>query len=286
MIDLSAGPARMSLDEDRGGRVASLSIDRAPIIVGAPDGVDSGIRWGCFLMAPWAGRIGGGRLAWRGSTYELPRRDGSNAIHGLVYDRQWRCETAESTRAVLSTSLGDASWPFGGEVRQRFELSEDSLHATAEVTVDTTAPVIVGWHPWFQRGEHDASVCVHANETLESEGLIPTGRRRPVNALTDLRAGPSLDGRELDHVYPDASSPAVVRWEGLELAIEFAPPVGTVVVHTQPAAFCVEPQTGWPNAPALEAAGVSGTGLAAVAPGEVFRASMTWRWRRFAPAGR
>ena len=61
--------------------------------------------------------------------------------------------------------------------------------------------------------------------------------------------------------------------------IDFDDVLTSVVVHTRAASFCVEPQTAWPNPVALEAAGVSGTGLVTLEPGERFAASMTWRWR-------
>jgi galactose mutarotase-like enzyme len=85
-------------------------------------------------------------------------------------------------------------------------------------------------------------------------------------------------------VYVDVVPPAVVRWSALELAIWFGGPLSVVVIHTPPSAFCVEPQTAWPNAIRLAAAGVAGTGLVRLEPGERLRASSTWRWRELVEA--
>jgi len=74
-------------------------------------------------------------------------------------------------------------------------------------------------------------------------------------------------------------SPALVEWPGLRLEIEFDDLLSSVVVHTRAGSFCVEPQTAWPNPVALEAAGVTGTGLVTLAAGERLAASMAWRWR-------
>ena len=79
--------------------------------------------------------------------------------------------------------------------------------------------------------------------------------------------------------YTEARSPALVEWPDLRLEIAFDEPLGCVVVHSRATSFCVEPQTAWPNPIALEAAGVSGTGLAILDAGDRLAASMTWTWR-------
>ena len=109
--------------------------------------------------------------------------------------------------------------------------------------------------------------------------LVPTGAVRAVTKYEDLRSGPALGDRRLDHVYVRAKSPALVRWPDLDLAIEFGDSLNTVVVHTPSEGICVEPQTMWPNAPLLAARGVTGTGLRTLEPGESLRASERWTWR-------
>ena len=280
VITLRAGDVRLELDEERGARISSMTIADRAMILGPPNDSDVGIRWGSYLMAPWAGRIRGGLLDWDGTSYQLPQRDGENAIHGLVYERRWQVVEATADAVELATSLAEAGWPFGGDIRQRLELTADSLVTSARLRTDRRSPVVMGWHPWFLRGGDDPRVTVSGSETLETLDLIPTGKRLPVDPVTDLRAGPAIGDRELDTFYPDVTSPATVRWTDLELSIEFGPPLQTVVVFTgDPRTVCVEPQTGWPNAPALALAGVPGTGLATLSPGEEFAASMTWRWR-------
>ncbi|MGH2694086.1 MAG: hypothetical protein ACRDJJ_04645, partial [Actinomycetota bacterium] len=100
----------------------------------------------------------------------------------------------------------------------------------------------------------------------------------PVTGDTDLRQGPALRDRRLDHIYAPARSPAIVAWPDLELRLDFDPPIETVVVYTPPHAACVEPQTAWPNAPTLHESGIDGTGLTTVAPGGTLEATTTWTW--------
>src|SRR6185295_10871472 len=99
-------------------------------------------------------------------------------------------------------------------------------------------------HPWFARpATGDVAVRVDANEVLVLDAdLIPTGEVRTVTVDEDLRSGPQLGGRRLDHVYVNSRGPALVTWPDLGLAIEFDESLPTTVVHTPPHGFCVEPQ--------------------------------------------
>ena len=140
-------------------------------------------------------------------------------------------------------------------------------------------PAAFGWHPWFVRDGGDARLTVQSSHTLETEAMIPTGRRVPVDGTTDLRHGTEIGARLLDHCYTEARSPALVVWPDLWLEIAFDDVLTSVVVHTRATSFCIEPQTAWPNPVALEAAGVTGTGLVTLAAGERLATSMAWRWR-------
>ena len=65
-----SGPARLVIDLRNGGRLSSLCIDGLELLV-QPHGAE-GMRWGCFPMAPWAGRVRDGRFVHRGREYRLP----------------------------------------------------------------------------------------------------------------------------------------------------------------------------------------------------------------------
>src|SRR5438270_2243910 len=114
-VELAAGPARVTLDPERGGRVSSLRVDGLELLVNA---ADSPLDWGCFPMAPYAGRIRNGRFRYAGREHRLPLNMPPHAIHGTVYDRPWKVEHAEATDAVLVTDLGDP-WPWPGRVVHR-----------------------------------------------------------------------------------------------------------------------------------------------------------------------
>ena len=277
-LRLDAGRSSAVIDLEHGGRLASLRIDDRELLVGPPVPRDGSIGWGCFLMAPWPGRLANARLQWRGRTIQLPRNHGRHAIHGLLYGVPWTVAAKTKTEARLSVELGSVGWPFGGRVRQRIALEPRRLVLEAEVDADRPMPAALGWHPWFDRRGADPRVRVEADRVLVTSDMIPTGQRIPVRGLTDLRTGPQLGRRRLDHVYTEAQSPAVISWPDLELRLEFEPPLTTVVVHTPQRGFCVEPQTAWPNDLGVPARRAAAAHRADLEPGGSLAARLALVW--------
>lgn len=289
-IELRSGDSRLTIDPGDAARLTSLIAGGAERLVttpprGAPAS-EVKFLFGSYLMAPWAGRLAGNRLSWEGESYDFPLNFRTWAIHGLVLDGVWSVEESNETSAKLSCSLEDTPWPFGGVIRQRMTLGPSSLELVAEAqAADRSMPVSMGWHPWFRRPDDgDASILAASDHVLELDGeLVPTGLQIPVEGDKDLRNGPPIGDRFLDDVYTRAGAPAVVKWPDLEMRIDWSPPIETLVIHTPEQGFTVEPQTSWPNAPALAAAGTPDTGLIALGPGESASVGTTWTWA--APPG-
>lgn len=282
-IALKAKGARALVDAGDGGRLASLVVGGAERLVTKTAGEERGsTMWGCFPMAPWCGRLANGELWWNGETLKMPANLGPHAIHGLLFGAEWEVAERAVDRTSMVRPLDHPSWTPGGIARQSWRLWPDRLEATGELVAgDHGMPAAWGWHPWFARPqEGDLLVRIEAARVLETlDDLIPTGRILAAKGDADLRSGPPLGARRLDHVYVDASSPAVVTWPDLALSIEFEPPLGTVVVFSPPGAVCVEPQSAWPDAFRLERAGAGGTGARRLRAGESLFARMTMRWR-------
>jgi aldose 1-epimerase len=280
-VQLTAGPDRAVVDPAAGGRLSSLIAGGRERLVGPPADASQRLStlWGCFPMAPWAGRIADGRLEWEGQSYGLRRNAGGHSLHGVVFDVPWMVMARNEGRVEMTA--GDLpGWPFEGVANQRVELAPGRLELRLEVVAGEPMPAWVGWHPWFRRPESgDMHVRVIAARILETrEGLIPTGRFIDVGGPTDLRDGPALGDRRLDHVYADAKSPATISWPDLELTMQLEPPLATVVVHTPERGVCVEPQTAWPDALRLGDEGNLMTGLRRLGAGETLRGVTIWKW--------
>lgn len=262
MVELRSGPARLVLDEVRGGRIERLVVDGSDLLV--PPEVDER-NYGAFPMAPWAGRIRHGRFTFDGTEVTLPCNAPPHAIHGIARDHRWRVDAATPTEARISVALGDP-WPFGGHVVQRAVLTPDAVALTMEVhAADRPMPATCGWHPWWNRvpapDAEPLEVELHADRMYvrDAEG-IPTGELGPV------RPPP------WDDCFTDLGQPvAVLDWPAARTAT-IQTDCRCVVVFTEPEhAICVEPQSGPPDAFNLDAP--------VVHPGAplVVHATVSWR---------
>jgi aldose 1-epimerase len=233
VIRLAAGGAEAAVDPEAGGRLASLVLAGEERLVTEGEGPT---QWGCFPMAPWAGRVRNGRFRWAGVEHQLPLRKPPHAIHGTVLDRPWDVVRADGRSVALEIDLGP-DWPWPGRAVHEVSVAPNRLDLRLEVHAEGEPfPASCGWHPWFRR-----PVALDLDATSlwrrDASGL-PTGELVP--------APPSTAG--LDDCLTGLRRPPHLAWpDGVALDIESN--CEQVVVFTQPEhAVCVEPQTGPPDA--------------------------------------
>jgi aldose 1-epimerase len=284
MLELSASGVVTRIDPAEGGRIVSLVIAGVERILpkARARAREPALYWGCYPMVPWAGRLSHGRIPTKDGEVRLEPNLPPSAIHGLGFDKSWEIVERSETAVTMMCELRGLGWPFGGRALQTLRLGGKGLELELEVGGYTKAgPAGLGWHPWFTRPPRaDLELCVDASEVLVLDAdQVPTGEVRRVTPSEDLRSGPPVGDRRLDHVYVRTKGPALVRWPDLELRIEYDTSLQTVVVHTAPEGICVEPQTMWPNAPLLAAAGVRDTGLRTLEPGDSLSAAEGWTWK-------
>ena len=264
-VVLEAGDARLTIQPADGGRFGSLVVADHEVLVTEGWGP---IRWGCYPMAPFAGRIRDGRFTFRGRDVRLPLNLPPHAIHGTVFERPWRIATATSDRATLTCDLGP-SWPFAGRVAQSVTLHPDGLDATLTLEADEPMPVSLGWHPWFRRALGSAAVELDLEPGRMYE-RAPDGL--PTGALVPPKPRP------WDDAFIEIAGNPHVRWPGI-LDIELTSSADVWVVYDETAdGLCVEPQSAPPDA--VNLAGALGREPAIAEPGRPMAMTMTWRWRR------
>jgi aldose 1-epimerase len=255
VIELEAGEARACIDPARGGRLARLEVGGLGLLL--REQADP-MRWGCYPMAPFAGRVRDGRFRFGRREHTLPCNLAPHAIHGTTLLRAWTDEGG----GRISTPLGP-DWPWPGRAVQRFTLGDDALEMTLEVHAeDAPFPASAGWHPWFPRrlergGEAVLRLEAGAMYRRDQAG-IPTGEFVPPTP------GP------WDDCFTRITSPPEIRWPGaIEIVLRTA--LDHFVVYDEPAhALCVEPQTGPPDALNLEPR--------IVAPGDPLVARVRMEW--------
>jgi aldose 1-epimerase len=260
--------AILTIDPALGARFASLVVNGHELLVTEGEGP---IRWGCYPMAPFAGRIRAGRFAFQGRAYGVPVSMPPNAIHGTVLDRSWEVIGQGDDHVELATDLGPY-WPFAGQAIQAVALVPGGLEATLEVRAAEPMPVVIGWHPWFRREIGGASVALD----FEARWMY---ERDPDGLPTGATVPPTP--RPWDDAFSDIVVPPRLTWPGaIRLDLRSTAPFW-VVFDEEPHAICVEPQTAPPDAFNLAAA--IGVEPPSVTPERPATVAMAWRWTTLGP---
>lgn len=229
-IEIANELITLSIDPTAGGRLSSLCIaGRERLVV---DRLRGPIGWGCYVMAPWAGRIRNGEFTFAGTSHHMPCDLPPHAIHGTTYDAIWSVEDVTASSILVGCTLG-TTWPFAGHVRHEIALDHDTVHLTLDLHAHESMPAQVGWHPWFAKPAH----VEHSFRAMYVRGAdgIPTGE------LVEPTCGPH------DDCFIDAlTTPRVVFDDGLSLELR-SDCDHWVVYDEQPHGLCVEPQSGPPN---------------------------------------
>lgn len=242
----------VTVDEQRGGRVAQIDVGGVPLLVDDPD--HGPLGWGCYPMVPWAGRIGGARLEFDGREHRLEPNLAPHAIHGTGFRQRWTVDEQGRAHLHLHCRL---DWPLGGVAQQHLLLTGDALTMWLAVqATDSAMPATIGWHPWFRKPQRAEFSFARMYE--RGPGHLPTGR------LVDPTPPP------WDDCFVHPLAPPRLHLAGLAVTVDSD--CDHWVVYDEPAhATCVEPQSGPPDAARL--------GLATnLAPGDVLQRRMTIRW--------
>jgi len=138
----------------------------------------------------WAGRINKGSFSLDGRNYQLTQNSGGHSLHGgrfgfsqVVWDVE-RINSEEDPSITFSyfSKDGDENFPGDLNVEVTYTLSEDNeliVDFWAEAAEDTI--INMTQHSYFNLDGHESSISdqellINANKTLETIGMIPTGK--------------------------------------------------------------------------------------------------------------
>lgn len=229
------GRTTVAVDNDCGARLAALTIDGFDIIV--PDGPDV-FSWGCYPMAPYAGRVRDAVVVIDGSPYPLAPSAPPHAIHGTVLAVPWTVLEHQDSRALLVTDL-DLPWPVEGTVRHDISLDNDGLTMRLDITAHDDMPCTIGWHPWFVRPE-SYTVPFRTLWRRDAHGIATR------DAITHDPDTPAFG--TYDDCLSDLVSSPELSYRARGLTITLDSDCSHWVVYDQPEhAMCLEPQSGPPN---------------------------------------
>jgi aldose 1-epimerase len=139
----------------------------------------------------YAGRIAHGAFSLDGKTYQIPKNNGDNALHGgpVGFDKAvWKAK--EVSHGVEFTHLspdGDQGFPGNLTITVRYTLSNGALKIDYSATTDKDTVVNFTNHSYFNlKGEGNGDILQHRLQIHSQKfapvnaDLIPTGELKPV----------------------------------------------------------------------------------------------------------
>jgi aldose 1-epimerase len=257
IVTLSSTRAVVNIDLANGGRMASFTVDGDELLH-TESTEDDPMSWGCYPMAPFAGRVRDGVLTHDGHAHHLRINMAPHSIHGSVFDREWEHEGGNRFVCDLGPE-----WPWRGHAVQVIDVGEQALTLRLEVhSHGDSVPASIGWHPWFR-------TRLRSGEQLFLEA--PVGRQ----VLRDATGMPSGEWaaplpRPWDDCFTDVDWPITLDWAGRR-RLSITSDCSYVVIYDERAhAWCVEPQSAPPDA-------VNGA-ADLVTSDEPLIATTTWTW--------
>ncbi len=290
IICIEHGPYRLELCPKGGGCITAFRHDGRDLLRPATDEYWQTFEpraSGSFPLVPFSNRIADGRAVFECRTYQFPINmpPEPHSIHGDGWTSAWGVESAEPARAILVHSPADTPFPY--RARQIFELADDGLTASLELTNtgDERIPAGFGHHPYFPRTDDLTLEMALGDVWLPDERHLPV-RKETVPEVWDFSSPRKIAPlTELDHDFTGGKVKAVLHWpaSNIRLAIDADPIFRHMVVFVPPGRdyLCVEPVTHVANAVNMMAAGEEDTGLAVLEPGAIMKGSM-----RFTVVGR
>ena len=250
------------------------------------------------VLIPFPGRVGQGRYAFEGQTYqmEINDKEAPNAIHGFLRAVIWDQDALTEDSVTFSTAFdADANpgYPFALRAQVTYTITETGMTCAVAVrnTGTTDAPVAAGFHPYFTVGSaliNADTLHVPFGATLEyNENLIPTGAVLPVEGTPfDFRQPRTLGGTVFNTCYlqpqRDPDGWARIRLSegpnGRSVTVALDPSFNYVVLYSgdplpethRRRALAIEPMTC-----ASDAFNHPNWGLAVLKPGETLAGTWT-----------
>lgn len=212
VVHLSHGPYAAEI-ATYGGGIRSLTYRGLPLMEGYRDGEYPPLSANVVLV-PWPNRIRDGRFHFHGQLYQLSitEPDRNNAIHGFVSDAVWdvmsHADGAAAT-TLATTIEPQQGWPWTLHVTSTYELSDQGLTCTCEITHRDdaagagAAPVAYGFHSYLSALGAPIDECT-LDIFARSQLPLDPDRKLPSGDITDANPGAPIHRIELrDHLLDD-----------------------------------------------------------------------------------
>lgn len=258
-VSVASGSAAASIGL-LGAYVRHLSLGGVPVIKPSNDG--SQTHGGIAVLMPYAGRVRGGRYAFRGKEFQLPTGRDGHAIHGFAKDAMWKVRARTADSVSIGATLRGRGYPgtLAASITYAVKGRTFSTDCAIRNAGRSDAPVVVGFHPYLAAMRWTINSSSRSYHYQLADGYFPTGKKTPCSFEG---VGPKS---KLDDCF---SSPGTIRLlaGGMEVALRRRRLPYLVVYNGKYAegrSVAIEPYSGLPDAYN------NGIGLRTLAPGQTF----------------
>jgi aldose 1-epimerase len=151
---------KLTADTKAGFRLKNLSYrknDTWVNLIEDPKGAEVSTWFPGTHLFPFPNRLKDGKFDYQGKTYQLSINDESNnnALHGLVYDRNWEVTTQDKYKLSGFFELNTPDqFPSRSKVEVTYLLNGSTLEIEVKVgnMGDSMMPFGYGFHPYFSLG--------------------------------------------------------------------------------------------------------------------------------------
>lgn len=237
IVEISNANNRLLIDSALGGRATQWFYKDLQIL---GDKGDNPLVGGWYLMAPWAGRIRDNQVVYKNVKYPQEVNFQKWAIHGTVAFSEGKVQnqTSDCVEILHSTN---SNWPVNMEILQRWSVTSKYVKCYAKISVfKGEFPAELGWHPWFKRQLTKGKPAKFGIEAVSQ--YIKDENFFTLNKTKEIGIPP------FDDAFVVPTGKGFIEWPEA-LRINFSTDLQTFVVFDEPEdVFCIEPQTGPPDA--------------------------------------
>ncbi|WMI68558.1 aldose 1-epimerase [Mangrovimonas sp. YM274] len=256
-----------------GGSLDVLQLEGTKIISN-----EGALPFASSVLFPFANRIAKGQYTFEGQTYQLKKGevDPDNAIHGLIYDREFDIVNKEVTREKAMATLryeqttSQEGFPFLYAMELTYAVSNSELTLTVDVeNIGTEAfPFTLGWHPYFESSNlGESQLLMDCQGKLKVDAFMIPVEKEALQLPSELQIGE----QQFDDCFYLGATTVGFKTPDYHIAIATTSKENYLQVYTPPGrkAMAIEPQTGPANS------FNSGMGLQTLQPQKRYNLSWT-----------
>jgi len=243
--------AKICLNE--GARVVNLDLNAKSIIEEQAD-FEHKDSYASAILFPFAGRIENGTYSFKTKEYQLNRNHKNNAIHGLVYDKQFVIASLDEQQDCCTVTLEyqeivpQTGFPFTFLIAITYTLYAKKLVTTVKVTNTDTKefPFSLGWHPYFKLEDIENSTLRlnSLKKAVVNSEMIPTQLEE-----TTISEPISLKEVHLDDCFLLKENKVTLETptHGVQIIADKSPYYFHIFTPNNLPLVAIEPLTGMPN---------------------------------------